>query len=160
MTKTSSSPVRAQLRHGATVATNPDGMTLTNARGAVFIGLTSDDLRLDARIALHCATSALPVVPLGQQRSLAVSVLSGTASSPNSTPPRHTTRRPTVQHRRAAGRRAFARTGVGPARTGRPAEAHSGRRLCTRVPRVGHYSRSREHIVPYALQRSRWKTVR
>ena len=36
MTKTSSSPVRAQLRHGATVATNPDGMTLTNARGAVF----------------------------------------------------------------------------------------------------------------------------
>ncbi len=41
------------------------------------IGLTSDDLRLDARIALHCATSALPVVPLGQQRSLAVSVLSG-----------------------------------------------------------------------------------
>lgn len=39
------------------------------------IGLTSDDPRLDARIALLCATSALPVVASERQRVMAISVL-------------------------------------------------------------------------------------
>jgi hypothetical protein len=39
------------------------------------IGLTGDDLRIDARIALRSATMALPVVAAWRQRVMAVSVL-------------------------------------------------------------------------------------
>jgi hypothetical protein len=39
------------------------------------IGLTSDDLHVDARIALRCATMALPVVAEERQRVMAVGVL-------------------------------------------------------------------------------------
>jgi hypothetical protein len=39
------------------------------------IGLTSDDPHVDIRIALRCATTALPVVSAERQRVLAVSVL-------------------------------------------------------------------------------------
>jgi hypothetical protein len=39
------------------------------------IGLTGDDLRIDARIALRSATMALPVVATARQRVMAVSVL-------------------------------------------------------------------------------------
>jgi hypothetical protein len=39
------------------------------------IGLTSDDPRLDALIALRCATAALPVVAADRQRVMAVAVL-------------------------------------------------------------------------------------
>jgi hypothetical protein len=39
------------------------------------IGLTGDDLRIDARIALRCATMALPLVAADRQRVMAVSVL-------------------------------------------------------------------------------------
>src|SRR6266498_2197260 len=39
------------------------------------IGLTSDDLHVDARIALRCATMALPMVASERQRVMAVSVL-------------------------------------------------------------------------------------
>jgi hypothetical protein len=39
------------------------------------IGLTGDDLHIDARIALRCATMALPVAAAERQRVLAVSVL-------------------------------------------------------------------------------------
>ena len=38
------------------------------------VGLTVEDERADARIALHCALVALPVAPQGRQRSLAVGV--------------------------------------------------------------------------------------
>lgn len=38
------------------------------------VGLTADDVRADARIALHCALVALPVAPQARQRSLAVGV--------------------------------------------------------------------------------------
>ena len=38
------------------------------------VGLTTDDVRADARIALHCALVALPVAPQPRQRSLAVAV--------------------------------------------------------------------------------------
>ncbi|MEW9529680.1 hypothetical protein [Microbispora sp. NPDC049125] len=40
------------------------------------IGLTGDDPRIDARIALRCATAALPVVAHERQLAMAVSVLS------------------------------------------------------------------------------------
>ncbi|SEG97246.1 hypothetical protein SAMN05444920_110293 [Nonomuraea solani] len=40
-----------------------------------IIGLASDDLRVDARIALRCATMALPVAAAERQLALAVSVL-------------------------------------------------------------------------------------
>lgn len=40
------------------------------------IGLTSDDLHVDANIALLCAQTALPVVAADQQRIMAVGVLS------------------------------------------------------------------------------------
>ncbi|WP_370019701.1 hypothetical protein [Planotetraspora sp. GP83] len=40
------------------------------------IGLTGDDPRLDARIALRCATMALPVVAHERQLAMAVSILS------------------------------------------------------------------------------------
>jgi hypothetical protein len=39
------------------------------------IGLTGDDLRIDARIALRCARTALPVADAARQRTMAVSVL-------------------------------------------------------------------------------------
>jgi hypothetical protein len=39
------------------------------------IGLTGDDLHIDARIALRSATMALPVAAAGRQRVMAVSVL-------------------------------------------------------------------------------------
>ncbi|HEU4425413.1 MAG TPA: hypothetical protein VFR67_23005, partial [Pilimelia sp.] len=39
------------------------------------IGLTSDDPHVDARIALHCATTALPLVSAERQRVMAVAVL-------------------------------------------------------------------------------------
>jgi len=38
------------------------------------VGLTTDDVRADARMALHCALVALPVAPQPRQRSLAVAV--------------------------------------------------------------------------------------
>jgi hypothetical protein len=40
-----------------------------------IIGLSGDDLRIDARIALRCATTALPVSAAERQLALAVSVL-------------------------------------------------------------------------------------
>jgi hypothetical protein len=39
------------------------------------IGLTSDDLHVDARIALRCATTALPVVSAERQCAMAVAIL-------------------------------------------------------------------------------------
>lgn len=40
------------------------------------IGLTSDDLHVDARLALHCATTALPVASATRQNVLALGILS------------------------------------------------------------------------------------
>lgn len=39
------------------------------------IGLNSDDLRVDARIAMRCATTALPIASASRQHALAVGVL-------------------------------------------------------------------------------------
>ncbi|MFP5220388.1 MAG: hypothetical protein ACLGIG_11780 [Actinomycetes bacterium] len=39
------------------------------------VGLTTDDPRADARIALHCALTALPIAPAERQKAIAVGVL-------------------------------------------------------------------------------------
>jgi len=65
----------------AALARDVNDYTSDAARGRLaglipsVIGLTGDDLRIDARIALFCARLALPVVAAGRQQVLAVSVL-------------------------------------------------------------------------------------
>ena len=65
----------------AALARDVNDYTSDAGRGALVelipsvIGLTSDDLRVDARIALICARTALPVVAASKQQVLAVSVL-------------------------------------------------------------------------------------
>ena len=64
------------------VARNVNDRTSDSARPLLsplipeVIGLTSEDPRADARIALHCALRALPVAQAERQRALAVAVLS------------------------------------------------------------------------------------
>jgi len=65
----------------AALARDVNDYTSDAARGRLaelipsVIGLTGDDLRIDARIALLCARTALPVVAASRQQVLAVSVL-------------------------------------------------------------------------------------
>jgi hypothetical protein len=65
----------------AALARDVNDYTSDAARGRLaglipsVIGLTGDDLHIDARIALVCARMALPVVAAGRQQVLAVSVL-------------------------------------------------------------------------------------
>jgi hypothetical protein len=65
----------------AALARDVNDYTSDAARGRLarlipsVIGLTGDDLHIDARIALFCARTALPVVAAGRQQVLAVSVL-------------------------------------------------------------------------------------
>ena len=65
----------------AALARDVNDCTSDAARGRLaglipsVIGLTGDDLHIDARIALTCARMALPVVAAGRQQVLAVSVL-------------------------------------------------------------------------------------
>jgi hypothetical protein len=64
----------AVARHVNDHTSNAGRQRLTNLIPSV-IGLTGDDLHIDARIALGSATMALPVVAAGRQRVMAVSVL-------------------------------------------------------------------------------------
>jgi hypothetical protein len=65
----------------AALARDVNDFTSDDARGRLaglipsVIGLTGDDPRIDARIALFCARMALPVVAASRQQVLAVSVL-------------------------------------------------------------------------------------
>jgi hypothetical protein len=65
----------------AAVARNVNDFTSDEARPRLavlipsVIGLTSDDLHVDARIALRCSQLALPVVAAERQRVMAVSIL-------------------------------------------------------------------------------------
>jgi hypothetical protein len=65
----------------ATLARDVNDYTSDAGRGRLaglipsVIGLVSDDLRIDARIALRCARTALPVVDAERQRTMALSVL-------------------------------------------------------------------------------------
>src|SRR5262249_62418615 len=67
----------------AAVARDVNDYTSDAGRGRLavlipsVIGLTGDDLHLDARIALDCARTALPVVAASRQQIMAAAVLSG-----------------------------------------------------------------------------------
>jgi hypothetical protein len=64
----------------AEVARNVNDRTSDEARPLLaplipdVVGLSTDDPRADARIALHCALVALPIAPIERQRALAVAV--------------------------------------------------------------------------------------
>jgi hypothetical protein len=69
-------PLLAALARGVNDHTSDEGRRHLAPLIPSVIGLTSDDLRLDAHIALLCAQTALPVVAAEQQRVMAVGVLS------------------------------------------------------------------------------------
>lgn len=69
-------PLLAALARGVNDHTSDEGRQKLAPLIPSVIGLTSDDLRVDARIALLCAQAALPVVSVEQQRVMAVGVLS------------------------------------------------------------------------------------
>ncbi|HSJ44439.1 MAG TPA: hypothetical protein VK923_07150 [Euzebyales bacterium] len=69
-------PLLAALARGVNDHTSDEGRQRLAPLIPSVIGLTGDDLRVDARIALLCARTALPVVAVEQQRVMAVGVLS------------------------------------------------------------------------------------
>jgi len=68
-------PLLAELARDVNDFTSDAGRSELGRLAPSVIGLTSDDLRLDARIALRAATTALPVAAVGRQHALAVAVL-------------------------------------------------------------------------------------
>jgi hypothetical protein len=70
-------PLLAALARDVNDCTSDAGRSQLASLIPSVIGLTGDDLRIDARIALACARTALPVVAAGRQQVLAVSVLVG-----------------------------------------------------------------------------------
>ena len=68
-------PLLAELARDVNDFTSDANRSELGLLAPSVIGLTGDDLRLDARIALRAATTALPVAAAGRQHSLAVAVL-------------------------------------------------------------------------------------
>ncbi len=68
-------PLLAALARDVNDYTSDDGRGQLAELIPSVIGLTGDDLHIDARIALVCARMALPVAAAGRQQVLAVSVL-------------------------------------------------------------------------------------
>ena len=68
-------PLLAEVARNANDRTSDTGRPLLAPLIPSVIGLVVDDPRADARIALHCALTALPVAAYGRQRALAVAVL-------------------------------------------------------------------------------------
>jgi len=68
-------PLLAAVARHVNDYTSDDGRQRLAVLIPSVIGLISDDLRIDARIALRCATAALPVVPAERQRVMANAVL-------------------------------------------------------------------------------------
>ena len=68
-------PLLADLARHVNDATSDDNRHQLAVLIPEVVGLNSDDLRVDARIALRCATTALPVAAQERQNALAVSVL-------------------------------------------------------------------------------------
>jgi len=68
-------PLLAALARDVNDHTSDAGLTPLAVLAPSVIGLTGDDPRLDARIALVCARMALPVAAAGRQQIMAVSVL-------------------------------------------------------------------------------------
>ena len=69
-------PLLADLARHVNDATSDENRHQLAVLIPEVVGLTSDDPRVDARIALRCATTALPVASSERQNVLAVSVLS------------------------------------------------------------------------------------
>jgi hypothetical protein len=69
-------PLLADVARNVNDRTTDAGRPLLAPMIPAVIGLTTDDPRADARLALHCALVALPVAAAERQRSLAVGVLS------------------------------------------------------------------------------------
>jgi hypothetical protein len=69
-------PVLAEVARNVNDRTTDDARPLLAPLIPAVIGLTTDDPRADARIALHCALLALPVATAQRQGALAVAVLS------------------------------------------------------------------------------------
>ena len=67
-------PLLAEVARSVNDRTSDAGRPLLAPLIPSVIGLTSDDPRADARIALHVALTALPVAPFQRQRALAVGV--------------------------------------------------------------------------------------
>jgi len=68
-------PLLARLARCVNDATSDDARSRLAVHIPSVIGLTSDDLHVDVRIALRCARAALPATVLERQRDLAVGVL-------------------------------------------------------------------------------------
>lgn len=69
-------PLLAAVARGVNDYTSDEGRQQLTPLIPSVIGLTSEDLRVDAGIALLCARTALPIVAAEQQRVMAVGVLS------------------------------------------------------------------------------------
>jgi hypothetical protein len=69
-------PLLASVARAVNDYTSDEGRSRLAVLVPSVIGLTSDDLRVDAHIALRCARTALPIVAVDRQRVMAVSVLS------------------------------------------------------------------------------------
>ena len=67
-------PLLAELARNVNDRTSDGDRPLLAPLIPSVVGLTTGDVRADARIALHCALVALPVAPQARQRSLAVAV--------------------------------------------------------------------------------------
>jgi hypothetical protein len=72
-------PLLASVARLVNDYTTDEGRTRLAGLIPSVVGLTSDDPRVDARIALRAATTALPVVSADRQRAMAASVLSAEA---------------------------------------------------------------------------------
>jgi hypothetical protein len=70
-----SDPLLAELARSVNDCTSDQQRSRLAGLIPSVIGLTSQDVRVDARIALHCARVALPVVSAERQEVLAVSVI-------------------------------------------------------------------------------------
>ena len=68
-------PLLAALARNVNDYTSDEGRPQLVELIPSVIGLTSDDLHMDARIALRCARTALPVVQAERQRVMAVAIL-------------------------------------------------------------------------------------
>jgi hypothetical protein len=68
-------PLLAALARDVNDYTSDAGLARLAELVPSVIGLTGDDLRLDARIALSCARTALPVVAISRQQVMGVSIL-------------------------------------------------------------------------------------
>ncbi len=68
-------PLLAEVARNVNDLTSDSGRPLLASLIPSVVGLSTDDPRADARIALHCALTALPVASFERQRSLAVGMI-------------------------------------------------------------------------------------